>query len=61
MLVRRRTYRNKQRRYRNKTVRNFVRRCEAAGTEDNICYNAVNDPTYNIIHRRLLRKHALLN
>lgn len=59
MLVRRRTYRAKHRNqkrrggYRAKTVRNFVRRCEKAGTEDNICYNAVNDPTYNIIHRRL--------
>jgi hypothetical protein len=73
MLVHRRTYRSKHRRvsckkqhgggkrYRNKTVRNFVKRCEKAGTEDDICYNAVNDPTYNIVHRRMLRKHALLD
>lgn len=69
MLVRRRTYRAKHRRsrthrhskrYRNKTVRNFVRRCEAAGTEDDICYNAVDDPKYNIVHRRIMRKLALL-
>jgi len=71
MLVRRRTYRNKHRRgsrkqrgggkrYSNKTVRNFVRRCEKAGTEDDICYNAVDDPTYNIVKRRVDRKHALL-
>jgi hypothetical protein len=60
MLVRRRTYRAKHRRYRAKTVRNFVRRCERAGTEENICYNAVGDPDYNIVHRRLKRKIDLL-
>ena len=69
MLVRRRTYRSKHRsrkqkdgrkRYRAKTVRNFVERCEAAGTEDDICYNAVDDPKYNIVHRRIMRKLALL-
>lgn len=67
MLVRRRTYRAKHRRsrrhakrYRAKTVRNFVRQCEQAGTEENICYNAVGDPDYNIVHRRLKRKMALL-
>ena len=64
MLVRRRTYKKHRdrgsKRYRAKTVRNFVKRCEKAGTEDDICYNAVNDPTYNIIHRRMLRKHTLL-
>jgi hypothetical protein len=70
MLVHRRTYRSKHRRvsckkqhggYRNKTVRNFVKRCEKAGTEEEICYNAVADPTYNIIHRRMRRKRALLD
>ena len=69
MLVHRRTYRSKHRRvsckkqhggYRNKTVRNFVNRCEKAGTEEEICYNAVADPTYNIVHRRMRRKRTLL-
>ena len=63
MMHRRSKRRRSQRRgrgnYRAKTVRNFVRRCEKSGTEDDICYNAVDDPTYNIVHRRLKRKHAL--
>jgi hypothetical protein len=72
MLVRRRTYRAKHRRsrtrrnktqrggYRAKTVQKFVKKCEAAGTEEDICYNAVGDPNYNIVHRRITRKLALL-
>jgi hypothetical protein len=71
MLVQRRTYRAKYRRtrkhtqkqkggYRAKTVRNFVRQCEKAGTEENICYNAINDPTYKNVERRLRRKRASL-